>query len=317
MLDASELSDIRRDARQSQLIARCLIVLLPIAGLAGLMGLASFEDKSLRGWAFFGVIVAFVVLALGVLVVIERRKRARGLIQDLQKGRMLLFEGELTFDIEDLTQAKLIEAKLLLNDEEKQSIEVLEASDRVYRVNGSPLRGWLKARVVDVALPPSDQEAYPRPIEEFELDMREEVARRTLSEEEKAELRGHYRRTMARLIPAGFILLYFITLAFIRAGIPEAQQPPPSYYALGGLAALSLFAIATTLTGASAMRRDIVAGIVVMLDIDAGHEEASERHKVSVETLPLSGKVWSIDGHPAQWRWRAAREKREAQGTKH
>jgi hypothetical protein len=44
------------------------------------------------------------------------------------------------------------------------------------------------------------------------------------------------------------------------------------------------------------------------LDVIEGEIPTETAHCVAVETLPLSGKVWTVEGYPAAWRTKPDRK---------
>jgi hypothetical protein len=279
------------------------------------------------GTLLWGIIPAFswiaatcvwaVTLGACVLFALNRRSRAARMDRDLAAARALVFEGRVVPDSEDSIQSSLLRMSLLQWEIEApplNTLEVLENSGRIWRANGMQIRRWIDSGVIQVGLPEPPQEDFPRRIEEIELRAPGEVAVRGLSDDERDELRRVYRLAELGVVPAVLMTIWFI-VATAHYLLTAVGQPVPLYYLLlGALTLLGDTVLLVTHPFLARFKRDARAGVAMILDVGAGtaYDDGEElsTHRVSVETLPLSGRVWTVDGHPAQWRIRTAREVR-------
>jgi hypothetical protein len=248
----------------------------------------SWQQTALAVWA---ILLTAPGLALTILWTRDAVSRARAIADDLCDGRVLTYTGE-----------------------EGQIIEVLAASRRVWQSAGT---GWAVAPgAVTVAEPPSvaaiaAEWLQPAPGRDDLM-----IGKRELSGPECDELRRFAASLWKRpLLPAIGLTLWLampITMLFLNGRLGGTWE----YVRFALLAAVTLLAdchLVRRLVEATRLRRDAVRGDVVILRAmgegaetrPIGREAGGGTVEVggeAVELLPVTFRVWTVGGRPAEWR---------------
>ncbi|HVT11687.1 MAG TPA: hypothetical protein VHE55_05435 [Fimbriimonadaceae bacterium] len=339
-LTIEEMEIIRGEASRYRGLTWTIWLLMPIAMFTWMGALAAADDKVAVG-TFLAMIVGLVVFALAVAFARERGQCGKQLRRDLVQGSILVFEGVPTFEFGDRAQSVLIgkgyfrfgaghetdaepppsansngnigcRTHEVRDTADRHVVEVLESSNRIFRVDGLRLPGWLMANVIEIGSPEPSSPDFPRLFVPIEMRMRQEVRRRALSESEKKELNRLWGRTVLGLSILAGLTIYLAVLGLGFIG--SSRHPDPSFRILGYAVGLFDIFMLKNLPWILRCRSDAQNGIVLVLDVsntsEFGESEITARanRRIDVEALPLSGRVWTVEGYPADWRRAAARK---------
>ncbi len=305
-LDREEQEQLRRTAWK--LLGRGLGLCFGLTVLGVLLSLLLWQFAG--AWGGTMIVITFIVSALLLLLLanlfVTGSNTQRGLLlfRDLHRGSVVVFGGTLTDadllqteDGEDAAQSDLLARGLLdLECADFQSVEVLPVSKSVWRVSGERVIPWVETRWRQVAALPEG--ASPWLHSPVAAATEGELARRRLSERERAELRReahqHWRRpgvlafllTVVALPVSVFILVTYVTAGnWTAAGIPWHFL-----HLIFATVAVDIF-FARRWQQAREMYRDLRGGEVVV-----------SAENPAAEILPHSGRLWAQSGRPASWR---------------
>jgi hypothetical protein len=273
-------------------------VLLLGAGLGASIALVAWLSLLAKFLPLIHVGDAIVLCLAGPVVVAALTwaawllfRRCKGFSEDLLLGTILEFQGDFTDDAKSRIHRDLLQTKLLAKSDggwAVQTVEVLESADLIFAVNGSRLRKWVRARVGEL----KDSDPLPAG------DRRGEAGcsrRRTLSAAEQAELRGLARPWMPVFLVGGSLTIG--SSLMIGSALSLTSAPTRT--------AIALF-VAT-------LAVDLLLLIIgpgflgLMGDSRRAEVQSIEMDSVTIEILPLSGRIWTIEGYPAEWRRSAAK----------
>ena len=245
---------------------------------------------------------------------------SRTLARDARRGYVQRYTGILPpADGVDSRLHSLLEAGLLKRDRAApQWLEVLPHSGFLWQVNGARPRRWIPfmpPQPVEVAETPAFAAVaaeWTEPVSGDGTPVR--AGQRELSPDEVRELRQQLRRALrVRLVWVIPCNLWFWTVLVL--GLREGHFPRPSGWAfwhdaasfllLGVVAILGDLVLVRGLREAWLHAREARIGQVVILRsplVDDEAEEGTPTAWVTLELLPLSEAVWTIDGEPARWR---------------
>lgn len=315
-LTLSELDAVRQAMRESLLPSRIIWAAMPIVMVAWLMAIAGLPGEDVSPSKFMAMILGLAVLGYGTAKAREAGRRGKRLRQDLLKGTVLVFEGVPTFEVGDLSQARLVKRGLFGAAPEDladpHTVEVLESANRIFLVDGAKVDYWLTANVIEMGTRTEADANYPRQFAPIEMRMRDGVRRRALSEGEKAELNRMWGRTVLAIATLMGMTLYLSVIGAAYVLFPKPYPPPPAFFLLSVFVGVMDALLISILPATLKCRADARNGVVLILEVPAGEPfdqgESSLGHAVGVEALPLSGRVWTVEGHPAQWRRQVARQ---------
>jgi hypothetical protein len=245
---------------------------------------------------------------------------SRALARDARRGYVQRYAGNLPpADGVDPRLHSLLESGLLKRDRAApQWLEVLPHSGFLWQVNDARPRRWipfLPPQPIEVAETPAFAAVaaqWTEPVSGDGTPVR--AGQRELSPDEVRELRQQLRRALrVRLVLAIPCNLWFWTV--LGLGLREGHLPRPSGWAfwhdavsfllLGVVAILGDLVLVRGLREAWLHAREARIGQVVILRSPLVEDEAPEEAPaawITLELLPLSEAVWTIDGEPAGWR---------------
>ncbi len=333
-LTLEEMEIVRSEAGRFRFASRAIWLLMPIAMVTWL-GLLASGDDSMSAAIVLGMFGGLALLGVAIAFARERGRRGKQLRRDLVQGSVLVFDGVPRFEFGDKAQTALIgrgyfQVGTIYADgpevpskadggrrheerafTDRHVVEVLESSNRIFQVDGRRLPDWLPANVIEMAMPEPWTSDFPRHFEPIEMRMREEVRRRALSESEKQELNRLWGRTVLGIALLAGLTLYVATIGFGFMISPKSHGPDPAFRIFGYAIGIFDILMLRILPGILRCRTDARNGVVLILDLSERRVFGGEESEVSrrvVEALPLSGRVWTVDGYPAQWRRAAARQ---------
>jgi hypothetical protein len=271
------------------------------------------------------VLIGVTLLLFGGTVILFLAARdllrdGRALARDVGRGYVQRFSGTLSAEAESAPRFRpLYQVGLLKRDPTAvQWLEVLPRSGVLWQANGARPRRWLllmPPEPVEVAETPAFAAVaaeWTEPDESAATPTR--VGQRELSVAEVRELRQQIRRVLRlRLVWIVPCNLWFWTV--VALGLREGRLPRGSGWAfwhdVATFCVLGLAAIAgdvvlvRSLQEAWKLARDTRIGRVVIARCPLEDDEAPEAMPpgwITLELLPVSEAVWTIDGEPAAWR---------------
>jgi hypothetical protein len=253
--------------------------------------LHGFLALGLMGWGH----------AVTVLCGTRRAIPQRALHEDLRRGMALEFEGARPRAPSVLAGRRRMTALKTGEPNIVQKTAILPGTSLVVSLDGHPVDRFLQAHPVDVAVPRCHALRVPLPNSSFD-DGRSGVRRlckRTLSPDERKELREHARR-LRRIEPTWALLV----LGALGFAILEADEPPGNPWRLDLLFWMSLVmgaVAAHTRRWIAAWRLDRDARLRWVATVDGPN--SPEARAPALEILPLSHVAWTENGQPASWRF--------------
>jgi hypothetical protein len=295
----------------------CWIALLLAMGV----GAAVEDAEGAARLMLAGVTLLLLVGAIAVFLAARHfLAESRALARDARRGSVQQFQGTLPTEAGDDPRLRsLFEAGLVKRDPEAvQSFEILPHSGILWQANGARPRRWisfLPPEPVEVAETPAFAAMaaeWAEPLGGDETPAR--VGQRDLSPDEVRELRQQTRRALrvrlVWIIPYNLWFWIVIGLALRQGHLPRASgwsfwHDFVSFLLLGGIAIAGDVALARSFREAGRHARDARIGRVVILRsplMPADGPEAAPPACVTLELLPVSEAVWTVDGEPAGWR---------------
>lgn len=209
----------------------------------------------------------------------------------------------------DLRAGYLKRYAFLKEDGELYEMEVLPASNRLWRVNQEMVYRWVSRKPVWVANVPEIAHVAAEWVSPPEGASQDEPHYnwRALSETEKLELSRFANGLVFKLLPLTlFLTIWLIILAASTLSRGDIPADPISFVILAVIVVAVNWQFIVRCMQASRLRRDRDAGQVVILrwlqqESDA---EANRQPALSppVEVLPRTRFVWTENGRPAGWR---------------
>ena len=256
-------------------------------------------------WLSLGlwVPVGAVVLALspiawcyGILASIDRLRRSHLLRREIRNPQIADFETHITSEnVEDVLRT----LRLRKDPPYGQFVfSICTASGRLHSVAGQSPSAFTIVTCQLVADPPPTTPVVPGP---NSLERH-----RTLSPEECLELRRGVRDAWRKPLYSGIFWMVLGLIGAIRG---------PSLYSLGWWNAIAAAAFASAgiivayycLIGfrrARRLKRDLNVGHVHIAV--AGVDQSTESRRTTIEVLPCSDELWTVDSTPADWRTASA-----------
>lgn len=277
-----------------------------------------------EGVARFALILATLLLFGGTVALFLAARLflgdSRALARDARRGYVQRYAGILPPPEEiDPGLQSLLAAGLLKRDRAvPQWFEVLPHSGFLWQANGARPRCWIPlmaAQPVEVAETPAFAAIaaeWTEPVSGAGAPVR--VGQRELSPDEVRELRQQLRRVLwVRLAWAIPLNLWFgtVLLLDIHAGhLPRGSgwaywHDAAAFLVLGAVTILTDLLLLRSLQEAWIHAREARIGRVVIVRSPLVEDETPEETPaawVTLELLPLSEAVWTIDGDPAGWR---------------
>jgi hypothetical protein len=273
-----------------------------------MFGLVVLEKNLMKGGIgelLFSIscIALVVPAAIVFLVGREARSRARGYRRARILGYVRRFAGTAhTDDPTDRCLLALVRAKLIRPDSRDYcELELFPLSNVVYSVNKVTIRKYLRLQVRTAAARPQDAVEFAVPSEWLSREVPFEPQRRRQSQQETAEILRYWRGIKRRmwLSPLCFTLVCYCLYQLVRVAHPTA---PVLFLAIA--VSLAGFLLFRNWQQARHFKADADVGWVIIVpphrypDKD-GSEKAEDR---TLEVLPQSGAIWTIDGRPSGWR---------------
>jgi hypothetical protein len=297
------------------------------------LGTGVFIEEA-QGSTRFTVTAVTLLLFAGTIVLFMAARtflrESRALGRDARRGYVQRFTGVLPPpEAIGFPLQLLLDAGLLKHDRgAPQWFEVLPHSGVLWQANGVRPRRWIPLMppmVVELAETPAFARIaaeWAEPVAGAEAPVR--VGQRELTPDEVRELRQQLRRALwARLAWVIPCTVWFGTLVVlvIREGHLPQRLDVTSFHNLReflpflhDVAAFLLLSLATILGNVALIRsmreawmhaREARLGQVVIVRCPLEDEEVPEQAPavwVTLELLPVSEAVWTIDGEPAGWR---------------
>jgi len=294
--DTRELTLEERYELQTQqrrlLWTGCLALILSFFTLIG-MFLVLLMSEFVSIPPFVAILLMLFLLALTAWLLmtgLTRCSYAVGLSVDLRAGYLKRYA---------LTQ----------EDGEPYELEVLPASNRLWRVNQEMVYRWVSRKPVWVASVPEIAHVAAEWVSPPEGAPQDEPHYnwRALSETEKLELSGFANRLIIKLLPLTFFLtIWLIMLAASGLSRGDIPADPISFVIFAVIVIAVNWQFIVRCMQASRLRRDRDAGQVVILRwlLQGSDAEANRQPTLSppVEVLPRTRFVWTENGRPAGWR---------------
>jgi len=319
------LAEERRLDREEQEHLRRAAWRLLWQGLGTFLGLLVFGGllmalTSVVGGAWSGSLVIIVLIFAALLLFLPaslfaregRTQKGLLLFRDLHRGYVRVFSGPLTDadllqseDAADAAQSRLLALGLLtLDGLQRQAVEVLPVSRRVWRVSGERVAPWVEARWKEVAVSVEATSPWLHPNRPVADD--DEASRRRLSHRERAELLREARQHWFRpFVPALLLTSWFAVIVVLGLTALFATGRitwSPNLWGVFHLAWITFAADAFFFQRwalARKMYRDARGGevLVSFQSRDDGSNSATV-----FESLPYSERPWTETGRPAAWR---------------
>jgi hypothetical protein len=177
------------------------------------------------------------------------------------------------------------------------SLEVLSGSGRIWRAQGQLVKPWIQGRPTQVAEAPQYAKIASQWLEPIPTRDGSELlgGKRDLSPPEVEELSRFARRLWIRPLPVavGFTVWSSIPLWILLFHGHSDQE----WYLYAFVLFMTLrvdYWLYQAIVLAKSMKRDALIAKVVILKKEDAEQIA--------EVLPLSQRLWSLDGVPAPWR---------------
>ncbi len=309
-LEFGEWAELRQEVRTAQRLTCALIAFFPLVLITGLVAIGmEYQTPGgtltrpeiefgglLRGClafsASYGVVAGFLIW------------KSRLIARDLRSGRMLVFSGTIDSSTPDALQERLLRGKALRNEPDAgtQVIEAWAGSKRLFRVNEFVVKMLIRFKSPSVDGLEDEIDAPPTKV----ADSGRQGKTRRLTPSESGELRQSVLKCSFLLACAAMI-----EAASVGAGclyLIERWLSPPGPVQITALAAgyAGALGLAFLWPHLQFVRGDLRAGTLLVHQVDGGADWFATgdvgHHQVSVESLPYTGRVWSIDGYPAQRR---------------
>ena len=200
------------------------------------------------------------------------------------------------------------------------TVEVLAASRYLWRVDGGPAPGWKVVEEVELADAPPFAALAAKWLQPLGDDPTSGVSRgeRDMSGQEAEELRRSARRLWLRPLPLAVGLTAWAALpltALVLTGPFHGVWEWVQVCGLFASAATSDFLVIQGLLLARVFRADCRNGRIVIVRYETPPEQDAvtspddeaeplmgQPGPVTLEVLPVSGRVWTEEGRPAAWR---------------
>ncbi|HTQ10137.1 MAG TPA: hypothetical protein VMI31_08715 [Fimbriimonadaceae bacterium] len=291
-LSLDEYAAVRSDLRNTRVLRGIVGVLSPFLLLVWLTFLAILRGQ-LNGYliCLFGGVL---VLAGAGLAAWWSTKRIQALRQDLESGVVAVLNGRMDNQPWSDLANRLFGIRVLSNRDPhvEHEIQLYMGSRRLLLVDGVLVRLW-------ITLSTNEPQGAP--------EQAPTRATRALSQPERLELEK------SCLAPSIVVAACWVAagISYLAAvGVLLRIWPFLLHPAFISLLAASLV---TALLGAfgaptvADMRRDARTTLVYRHGLHAGADPEQvgtnlPLHEVVVESLPYSGRTWTIDGHEARWR---------------
>jgi hypothetical protein len=241
---------------------------------------------------------------------------AKGLQGDLKAGYVKQFEGAL----KDLDGTNQMEAGLLhyiayLSYDDRTAaeaglqrvvLEILPASNRIWKINDEPQRQWRQAVPVAVAAQPEFAAIASKWLQPVAITAEHQIyqGQRELSQEEQSELHRTIARMVRRPLWSALFLNAWIGVPFaVHVATHTPIKMEPLAYFLISFAVFADIALVQVLLMAWRLSRDIVEENVRIVRVPGPRltPDGSESDSI-LEFLPNSRRLWTENGKPAVWR---------------
>jgi hypothetical protein len=217
------------------------------------------------------------------------------------------FEGPLQgwVDPSDVSLRTLLEMGLLdPENEEPVVLELLSDRDELYSVDGVRVWKEVPIGVTRAARAPAEPIVLDVPADWAEDGEQPDLWRRRPSQEELDEIAGYARvdwRTLLRILPAA-VLLPWVMLGPLLSAFNVPWQTAVWVVVAAEAALMAVLAYLDS-ADRRRLRADAEFGwvLVVPTTVHASEEDEPGPGPV-VEVLPVTERVWTIDGKPAAWR---------------
>ncbi|MDZ4858767.1 MAG: hypothetical protein SGI88_07265 [Candidatus Hydrogenedentes bacterium] len=306
-------------------LVSCMVPIFAISIAVYLGELIQRERQDLIGLAIAVLIpVTLITCAIAILRGTELLSVFRKLWKTCRKGYVRQFEGPFQwYDPTDIAFDTLVKESLLDPiPSASVSIELFPHIDEIYAINGMAIKKAVRLTVTTAASRPLDAPTWDLP-ESCLLDCpTANLERRRPSEEESYELSTYTRQPMRYWAARFAIGVLFIPVTIYGLVIPLLAIfaiwkliSAPGIDLLKHEHVIVVFAVIVTIgmTGlriyrdhsfCRAIRHDIEFGWIFVfspLPTEKVYEEI-EGANVTIERLPVSEALWTIDGKPAGWR---------------
>jgi hypothetical protein len=308
-LEPDECLSLARRQRWLRLKGLFSSALSPICFISGLMFIVVNLDSAPPTGGVSNSLVAvgsLAVLAPTAIVYLigrEARSRAQGYRRARIFGYVRRFAG--TAHMDDPTDRcllALVRAKLIQPDSREHcELELLPLSNVVYSVNRVPIRKYVRLEVRTAAARPQDAVEFAVPSEWLPGEVPFEPQRRRQSRQETAEILRYWRSIKRKvwLSPLYFTLVCYCLYQLVRVAYPTAPV-------LLSAAAISLagFLLFRNWQQARHVKADADLGWVMVVPPHTSTDKngTDKEEERTLEVLPRSGAIWTIDGRPAGWR---------------
>jgi hypothetical protein len=208
----------------------------------------------------------------------------------------------------DASLKALARAKLVHGDLQGQrEFELLGDDDAVFGVNGAPARKYVKIVSITASPRPTDAVEFAVPSEWYSGHVPFEPHRRRQSAEEADGIRGYARGFWRRLwiVPILFLFPGGALRDFLYGSLKLPLSICPGMSAAGA-ALLSGLVLFRPWREARMLKADAEFGwaIIVPPHTYTDKRGVQRTQQETVEILPISEALWTIEGNPAGWRHR-------------
>lgn len=312
-LEPAETQTLARRARWLSDVGFVLLALSPILFVSALVFGVILLEKVPRlesGPApvsclcFFGLLAP---VAAAFLVGYDARSKARYYREARAFRCVRRFAGTMSEDPTDRSQRVLVRARLIRRgSEEHCQIELFPSNDVVYSVNGVPVRKRIRVEITAAAARPEDVAEYSLPVDWQSDDLPFEPQRRRQSADETAEIL-HYAHRVRRWIWIPTLFFVYLWALVVGDFLYETVKLSSSLcWALffAGAIALSWFLLSGAWRQALKYKADADLGWVIVVPPHKHTEKdgTEKTKKETIEVLPVSGALWTIEHKPAGWR---------------
>jgi hypothetical protein len=312
-LKAAETQTLARRARWLSDVGVVLLALSPILFVSALVFGVILLEKVPRfesGPAPFSVLCFFGLIApvaAAFLVGYDARSKARYYGEARAFRCVRCFAGTMSEDPTDHSQRVLVRAGLIQPDSKEHcQIELFPSNDVVYSVNGVRVRKLIRVDVTTAAARPEDVAEYAVPVDWQSDDLPFEPQRRRQSADETDEIIYYARRVRRRMWISPLLFVYLWALVVGDFLYETVKLSSSLCWAIFFAGAIALFGL--LLSGpwrhTRQCKTDAGLGWVIIVPPHKHTERdgTEKTQKETIEVLPVSGAVWTIDGRPAGWR---------------
>jgi len=307
-----ELRILRRRARRLRIRGLLFLAASPVAFASGLtfavLGCDAQASVLYAPLMALSMVLVFGGTGLSLLLAHDSFALSRQYREVMRVGHVRRFSGTIRCnDPTDLSVQRLVRARLATPDcEEHYDIELLPLADMLYSVNGTRLRKRIRVYPTAVVVTPRDTIELAVPPDWHAPNLPFVPKRRRQSHEETEQILRYVRR-IRRLIwlpPLVFVYIWALVTGDVLYEYVGLSRGTCITIFVAGAVGLVGFFLSRAWRHGSRMRADAEFGWIIIVPPHKYTDKTGAEHvqEETVEILPASGALWTIDGRPAGWR---------------